>query len=343
MSATRSNLDVHTRPFRDEDEARVVDLLQITMGDGPAGRRTPEFFRWKHLENPFGRSMMWVAECDGSVVGLRAFMQWRFRAKDREVGAVQAVDTATHPDYQGMGIFSRLTRTALETLPDQTSLIYNTPNEKSMPGYLKMGWRTVGRFPVSIRIRRPLRFATRLRGTKRLQASGEDSPRVHSESASTALRTEDLMELVTGAEVPNGRLSTPRSLDYLRWRYGRPPGLDYRVVHDDGGGRAGGVAIFRVRPRGRLWEAAVVELLVPRNDVRTAISLLRRVAHASPVDYLTGHFTDGSTSARAAVRAGFLRSPARITVVVNPLRPDVEPDPLSMPSWSFSLGDLEIF
>jgi hypothetical protein len=29
--------------------------------------------------------------------------------------------------------------------------------------------------------------------------------------------------------------------------------------------------------------------------------------------------------------------------VVNALRADVEPDPLSMPSWSFSLGDLEIF
>jgi GNAT superfamily N-acetyltransferase len=287
MSTTRSNLDVHIRPFRDEDEARVVDLLHITMGDGPAGRRTTEFFRWKHSQNPFGRSMMWVAECDGSIVGLRAFMQWRFRAKDREVRAVQAVDTATHPDYQGRGIFARLTGTALETLPDQISLIYNTPNEKSMPGYLKMGWRSVGRFPVSIRIRRPFRVATRLRGTKRLRTSGEDSPVVLAESASTAFRTEDLIGVVTGAEVPDGRLSTPRSLDYLRWRYGGPPGLDYRVVHHEEKGQVGGVAIFRVRPRGRLWEAAVVELLVPRNDVRTATSLLRRVAHASRVDYLS--------------------------------------------------------
>jgi len=94
----------------------VLDLLGLTLGVGPAGRRPAEFFRWKHLENPFGPSLMLVAEADGRLVGLRAFMRWRFAAGDRQLRAVRAVDTATHPDYQGMGVFSRLTRAALDAL-----------------------------------------------------------------------------------------------------------------------------------------------------------------------------------------------------------------------------------
>ena len=77
---------------------------------------------------------MLVAEADGRIVGLRAFMRWEFAAGDRRFRAVRAVDTATHPDYQGQGIFSRLTLEALDALRDQADFVFNTPNEKSLPG-----------------------------------------------------------------------------------------------------------------------------------------------------------------------------------------------------------------
>ena len=43
---------------------------------------------------------------------------------------------------------------------DQADLIFNTPNEKSLPGYLKMGWTVVGHVPIYVRVRRPVRFVT---------------------------------------------------------------------------------------------------------------------------------------------------------------------------------------
>ena len=146
---------ISLRPYREEDESAVLELLDASLGGGPVGRRPPSFFRWKHMSNPFGRSFMLVAEDDGRIVGLRAFMRWRFQAGDRELLAVRAVDTATHPDYQGQGIFSRLTLAALDELGGQVDLVFNTPNEKSLPGYLKMGWRPVGQVPIRVRVRHP--------------------------------------------------------------------------------------------------------------------------------------------------------------------------------------------
>ena len=101
-----------------------------------------------------------MAEHDDRLIGLRAFMRWRLAAGDRDLTAVRAVDTATHPDFQGMGVFSRLTRAALDAMEGQVDLVFNTPNGKSGPGYLKLGWREVGRVPVAVRVRRPLRLLT---------------------------------------------------------------------------------------------------------------------------------------------------------------------------------------
>src|SRR4029453_2889830 len=150
---------VAIRPFAAEDETGVLELLHEALGGGPAGMRPPEFFRWKHRSSPFGPSLLLVAEADGKLVGLRAFMRWRFVAGPAVLEAVRAVDTATHPDFQGMGIFSRLTRAALDDLEGTADLVFNTPNGKSGPGYLKMGWREVGKMPVPIPARHPLRVA----------------------------------------------------------------------------------------------------------------------------------------------------------------------------------------
>src|SRR4029450_13894273 len=77
-----------------------------------------------------------------------------------------------------MWVFSRLTRAALDAMEGQVDLVFNTPNGKSGPGYLKLGWREArrlalacrvprtlrrggggrGRVPVAVRVRRPLRL-----------------------------------------------------------------------------------------------------------------------------------------------------------------------------------------
>ena len=142
---TTGTVSYVVRQYEVTDEDAVLRLLRITLGAGPIGQRTAAFFRWKHLDNPFGPSLMLVADAGGEIIGLRAFMRWRFDAAGQDVRAVRAVDTATHPDHQGRGIFSRLTSEALDLLRGDTDLIFNTPNEKSLPGYLKLGWRIVGR------------------------------------------------------------------------------------------------------------------------------------------------------------------------------------------------------
>ena len=157
MVDATATLDV--RRATDDDLAAVLDLLQASLGWVPDDAYA-RFFTWKHHESPFGRSPAWVAidpAAGDRLVGFRTFSRWQFARGDATLAAVRAVDTATHPDYQGRGIVSLLTRQALDELrAEGVAFVFNTPNDRSRPGYFKMGWQLVERLPVTATPRSPL-------------------------------------------------------------------------------------------------------------------------------------------------------------------------------------------
>jgi GNAT superfamily N-acetyltransferase len=338
--------DLEIRDYEATDEAGVLDLLNAALGTGPAGARTPEFFRWKHLGSPFGKSFMLVAISDGIPVGFRSFMRWTFCCAGRIVRAVRAVDTATHPAYQGRGIFSLLTQDALAVLRTEIDLVFNTPNSKSRPGYLKMGWQEIGDVPVAIRIGKPVRFAARL--TPLIGHHVPDSPaEMPPITAATAARVledrDEINGLLSDRKIEMQRFETPRTCDYMRWRYASAPLLDYRAVREEHDGQLEGIAIFRVRPRGALREATVTEILVRQGNYRTARRLLGKIVSASHADHLTCSAPTIGEHWFSSLKWRSFRSPHGIDLVVNTLGRDVQPDPTSLDSWALSLGDLELF
>ena len=317
-------------PSRPEHEPQILELLAGTLGRENSALEA-EFFRWKHTRNPFGSSRSWVALVGGEVVGFRTFLRWEFVHDGATVGAVRAVDTATRADQQGKGIFTRLTQRALEALEDEgVALVFNTPNDQSRPGYLKMGWQVVGRLPVGMR-------PTSLRSLVRIVGARAPADRWPQE-CSTGIPAPDVMadasalrELLSETSGGAG-LQTHRSVEFLRWRYGWDP-LGYRAVtvsRDP----AEGVAIFRTRRRGDALEASLLELLVPELVPRIARDLVGRIARATGVDYvlrLTQHGRAG----------GFLPVP-RSGPVLTARALGATPIP-AMAEWRLGLGDVELF
>ena len=143
--------DLVIRPAEPGDDALALPMLRAALGkaDDP---HYEAFLRWKHKDNAFGVSPAWVALHDGVVVGYRTFLRWEFVRSDGSVmRAVRAVDTATDPAYRGLGIFRSLTLQGVAELTlAGESIVFNTPNDQSRPGYLKMGWSVARRLPVGV-------------------------------------------------------------------------------------------------------------------------------------------------------------------------------------------------
>jgi len=323
--------EVRVRRAGPEDVDAAIELAQAALGWEP-GRPNADLFRWKHLENPFGPSPMWLAECEGRLAGFRTFLRWRFvRPDGSTASAVRAVDTATHPDFQGRGIFTKLTLAALDDLRDEgTDFVYNTPNDKSRPGYLKMGWVEVGRVPVQIRLRSP---KAALRVAKAKVPAEKWSQDVQAGTpAPQALTDADAIEsLLQVADRRGDGYRTDRSVAHLRWRYRFEP-LHYRAVCVDDD-QARGVCIFRVRQRGAATEATICELLV--RDPKDLRTLTRRVARVTGADYLI------ASGPRLPLLAGFVPLPRQGPILT--WRHLAQANQPTLGDWALSLGDIELF
>jgi hypothetical protein len=117
-----------------EEVLRLFSMSLINSGD-------EKWFRWKHTENPCGPSFGYVALKKEKIVGVKFLMQWNLVVGNRMVKALRPVDTVTHPDHRGNGVFNDLTLYALSVLNSKGyDLMFNTPNRESLHGNLKMGW-----------------------------------------------------------------------------------------------------------------------------------------------------------------------------------------------------------
>jgi hypothetical protein len=267
---------------------------------------------------------------DGRLLGFRAFLRWEFTQRYAVVRAARAVDTATRPDVQRQGIFSRLTATAIEGLvSDEVAFVFNTPNRQSLPGYLKMGWQRVGRLPVRARSQSVRRWP-RLVGARRPADKWSLLTGAGVPASDAFADTDSVARLLAGQDHKEG-LRTRVGVEYLRWRYGFPA-LRYRVV-TAGPTIEDGTAVFRFRRRGRAVEAVICDLLVPGRDPRLGRELCRRVLEVAGADYAL-------CLGRARAR-GFLPVPGQGPMLTwRALTDTTRP---SLQEWDLSLGDVELF
>lgn len=332
---------IEIRRGDDGDVPAILSLMKRSLGHG-AIPRTPEYWSWKHSDNPFGRSPFLVAVVGGEIVGVRVFMCWTFHVRGRQVRAVRAVDTATHPDFQGKGIFTRLTLGLVDEMSSSgVALVYNTPNGKSRPGYLKMGWQAVGR--ISLWVRPRLRGVLHAITSKNTRSRSELSP-VGTDIGVDAgvLRGIDFSTLRTIQETER-RYHTRMDAGYLEWRYLRCRGVRYCLASVD---PERALVAFRVRQRGPFRELTVCDVLAERTlgGARAARATIMRIARDTMPDYVAcaGHAVPFESGIIAA--AGFVPAPASGPVLtVRPLRLDGLPDPRYGGSWAMSIGDLELF
>jgi GNAT superfamily N-acetyltransferase len=322
----------------------ALDLMRVALGDNSAAAKTERYWNWKHLNTPFGASHVIGARSDdGELASLRVLMRWDLQAPGgRRVNALRPVDTATHPEHQRRGLFKKLTLRAVdEAIHDGFALLFNTPNENSRPGYLKMGWRVVNRWPLYAR---PTRLGRLVRRKKRLAPKGQLTMPW---AVFREIKGLDIERVVTDSEARRVHVGwrTPRDMAYLDWRYGQAPDLDYMVVPRVVDGQVDGFLIGRMATGMYGLQAFLITEMFYRDpSVRKMASLLRNAASTVEADYMVTYFPEGSVERKAMRKTFFLKLPRRgYTFVARPLEADLSPDCLQPESWDLTLGELEIF
>lgn len=337
----------------DERQEEVVDLLHKVMAGSEEHWETLDLWQWKHTNNPFGQSLVLIAEAeDGRIAGLRTFMRWRFRSSEKILNAHRPVDTATHPDFRRRGIFSKLTIEALEhSRQSGTDIIFNTPNSMSVSGYIKMGWSQVGVATPALKVRSYPRFALRMASgfaRRGLRISTPPQPRsviVPDAFQPGTVITDDFTDLIAQHSVhENHRLRTDSSVAYLKWRYAENPLYDYAVIAERQAGTLTSACIVRMAPTANVKTLVFEEFLLSEPRTQDVRRLVDASFEAFKPDLGSAYAAPGTVMQSLLSQEGFGRqSRSRINFVCNPFKQDLSPAPYELSNWAIGISELEIF
>ena len=102
MVAARKALSF--RAYQPGDEQHILSLFRETFHR----EVSYAFWKWRYIDNPFGRAISRLAFDGDEIVGHLAVLPMEVQFEGRILRSIFPVTAMTHPDYAGRGIFTRL-------------------------------------------------------------------------------------------------------------------------------------------------------------------------------------------------------------------------------------------
>lgn len=325
---------MEVREAKTLDIPAIVELLKLSLGESLMPK-SEKYWRWKHLENPFGLSAVLLCWEGDVLIGVRAFMRWEWRLAGKTYHAVRAVDTATHPDYQGKGIFKKLTLSLLENCKQNNiHFVFNTPNKSSKPGYIKMGWQEAGKLPLRVYVARPFTIAINLL----LQTSRFLNLKEH--TVEHFLNHSGLDNLIACQE-SSGVMVTNYSSKYLQWRYQNISVAHYEACGIEDGLNLNALMFYRIKSGRAGNELRITDIFVrSKNDSKRLVTLLRKRMELHNVHYVT---LSGCDLYKSLLFNYFFVPILGPFVTIKNINLEGFSDMKNFKKWQPSLGDMELF
>jgi GNAT superfamily N-acetyltransferase len=294
---------------------RVLALQRDVWGQNVSS----DEFDWWFERNPAGPRLISLVPDDGRVAGVSGMSFFRMVLNGAEADVAFALDAATHPDYRGRGLWSKL-ELRNEEASARAGAVAALGFTNPVAGPIlvgKLGWRDLTRLrlwarPLVVRGREP----------------GETEPLERFGAETDALYQDERKRFGN---------HLVRSAEFLNWRYVESP-RRYRCFAARRDGRLEGYAVLAHKEYEGRTVGAVADLVGSRWACR---SLLGRCAReAAGVRALVALVSPWQRTTFLA--AGFVPTHKSIRFIGKPLQGSVGL-PTERDAWHFTLGDMDIF
>jgi len=311
---------------------------------------------WKYRDNPAGPAVGFVAVDAGQIVGQYVVLPTWLRLDDEVVLGALSLDTMTHPNYRGQGMFVTLAKACMELAAKSgVEVLYGFPNKNSFPGFIRrLNWDHTGDIPRWVR---PLhsaalndlesaRLLTSLPGVKRMAALGFHLlPRGKSSPRGIEIRKgrpseKDLDSLVMGLRASKGLCRIERSPDWLKWRFDPKSEHAYEWVTAYRRESAQACVIWGVTME---CGGVLSDLLGSDPEaLEAATSAAVRRAKEKKVAYLTA-LTNETQAIKALKSCGFIRRKGMPLIVRSLTTRNLGGNIHDHASWRISSADVDTF
>lgn len=129
---------IEFRQFNYETDANsVIALINANLNKN----YDLELLKWKHFENPYGKSLGAVALSDNKIIAIVFYMHYIIFSSNMEmIKCARPVDGCTALSFRKKGIFKKLMKFTLSEFGEDFRILFANPNKFSYPEFLKMNW-----------------------------------------------------------------------------------------------------------------------------------------------------------------------------------------------------------
>ncbi|MFX0135774.1 MAG: GNAT family N-acetyltransferase [Candidatus Hodarchaeota archaeon] len=137
-------------PLKDKNE--MLELMKEYWGENEF--TTAKFYDWQYLKNPAGEPVIILArdKNNGKLAGQYVVIAANITVAGQNLPATLSINTLTHKDYRGQGIFTELAEHVYKKCSEKKRYFtYGFPNENSYYGFInKLNFDDIGSVPLQI-------------------------------------------------------------------------------------------------------------------------------------------------------------------------------------------------
>lgn len=220
---------INIRAYENKDKLQILELLNRNFNKQEHMKlnRDIEWWEWKYEKNIFGKPIIYIAEHNGKIIGVRPFWPWKLTIGDKKLNCFQPIDSVVDPEYRGIGIFTILTKTILKENSNLMDLVFNFPNEQSVQGNLKMGWTFVSRLQWYVKINDLFSIGKLMKNFRDFHSCPlQENDRISREK---------LNQIPINSSNDN-KLKSLESFEFYYWRYLEHPKMNYglNIINKNG-------------------------------------------------------------------------------------------------------------
>jgi len=307
------------RRYRKGDEQAILQLLNIVFSE----RLSLEYWKWKYQNNPAGRSLIWLAECNSKIVGHYAIVPVTMKIGNVYVTGSLGSAAATHPNHQGEGVFSSIVnKCCVDAAENDIPVTYGFSNTSLGPTYRR--YERMGRISFIIRMMKVLDwqsvvatyapsrlFSIAARALGRMTMSRCSSRDLSLEKIN---RFDDRFDALWEEISHDFIVIAKRDKTYLNWRYIDHPSREHTVYAALEDSKILGYCVLAETRHQNLELGLIVDIigsLGRRNVVHRLIQVAVKHFEERGVDIVTCHLSERHPYQGAFVSAGFIPHPHR--------------------------------
>lgn len=143
MDSSKVEYEIRQLGFLDSELNEVSGLFKTSFGNDSLNLRT---LRWQYVNNPLGQAVGFNAYHGATLAAHYVAIPTQLKFGGRIVNGILSINTATHPEHQGKGLFTRLAERTYELAVSRGhKFCVGVANQNSFPGFVrKLGFVDLG-------------------------------------------------------------------------------------------------------------------------------------------------------------------------------------------------------